>query len=170
MENFEESIKALVPSKDSEKWVFAPDFNAKVAVITIHTDSLPCGCESWGKNEPHPGYPLRAHYGSATSDPKDEFTIIVDENGNAFHYHCGRQILNAKDQLFQKEDKVFDEMKLCKEQNPQCGAVECTLYPTGGQLGSIGAGQYKAPGLKCELCKSKHWNSDELKLHSLGWY
>ncbi len=53
---------------------------------------LPCGCASWRKNEPHPGFPLREHYGPATIGP-EQFTIIVRKNnGMATHFACGEDV------------------------------------------------------------------------------
>lgn len=73
-------------------------------------------------------------------------------------------------ELFQKESKTFEEMELCKNQNSNCQAVSYDDYFTGGQLGSIGAGEHKAPAMKCAFCNSKETCMKKLVRSRSGWY
>ncbi len=81
-----EKIRELMG--DNPKWLPSEEGEASIVVIE-HERPLPCGCNSWRKNEPHPGFPLREHYGPATIGP-EQFTICVfKDNGIATHFRCG---------------------------------------------------------------------------------
>ncbi|MEK7525845.1 MAG: hypothetical protein AAB561_02460 [Patescibacteria group bacterium] len=84
-----EKIKAIMG--DNPRW-HPSEEGGGVAVVIIEQDGkLPCGCASWRKNEPHPGFPLREHYSAASIGP-EQFTIVVYKDGKAVHFACGEDV------------------------------------------------------------------------------
>ena len=76
---------------NNPRW-FPSEEGSEVAVVVVeHEGPLPCGCASWRHNEPHPGFPLREHYGAATVGP-EQFTVIVRREGRATHFACGEDV------------------------------------------------------------------------------
>lgn len=73
---------------DTPRWLPAEGGQEVAVVVIEHDEQLPCGCDSWRKNEPHPGFPLREHYGAAT-EGLSQFTILVFKDGRAIHFACG---------------------------------------------------------------------------------